>query len=112
MVTALHRRPAQSRKLIQQLTLNSKSPVSRRLHLLLRQFEIGVVAAVSKKLLTVSHIKAPLNPEPRAICVALKHQQRCVGRDDVELFRQADNLILNELGTALLQQIVQMHSGP
>ena len=73
------------------------------LHLLLDQFPVGVLAACGEELFAVAHLEAALHAESLAVGVALQHQKRRVGRDDVVLFRQGDDLVFNGRRTALLQ---------
>ena len=65
-----------------------------------------------KILLAAGHAEPLLHTESLAVGVAFEHQQRRIGRDDVELFGQPDDLVLDDLGAALAEQVIQFLSGP
>ena len=83
-------------------------PVTGRFHLLLHQFERSPAATIGKILFAVFHLKSTFHSESFAIRIRFQHQQRGVGRDDVILFGERDDLVSNGGRGALLEQGVQI----
>ena len=54
----------------------------------------------------------PFHGEALAVGVGFEHQQRCVRRDDVELFAQRDDLIPDQGRRTLLEEFVEVHPRP
>ena len=99
-------------KLPQDPVAQTKAPVSGLADHLLHQFIVRGVAAIGEEPLAITHLKTPFDSKPLAILVRLQNQQRRVGRNDVKLFRERDNFVLDELTVALLQQVFEMGPRP
>ena len=100
------------RKLRQNPPPQTEAPIGGTFHLLLGQFEICVGFSLSKEPLAVAHLETPLDAEPLAIGIGFQHQQRRVGRDDVEFLGQGDDVVANCRAAPLLQQEIELRAGP
>src|SRR4051812_414919 len=84
------------RQASQDLVPQPDSPVASPLHLLLQKFEVRILTTCGKEPLTVTHFIATLNSKSFSIRVGLQDKQRCERRNDVEFFRETNDLVVNE----------------
>ena len=103
---------AENLRVAQYLSPQSKSPVTRPFFLSLQQFEVCVVTPLGEEPLAVTHFETTLHPKPFAIGVRFQHEQRRERGDDVELFREPDDLVTHRLALTLSQEQIEMRPRP
>ena len=103
---------AQLGEAAQHLGSHIQTPTARLPHLLLNEFKTGVVTALSKKTFAIANLVTTLHAKTFSVGIGLQHEERCVRRDDVELFRQPDDVVLHRSRLSLSEQMIEMASRP